>query len=239
MVNFKKLIELKDQVIKIVNKKLGKEEEKEVCNIPGCHAHRYVSPNGFARYIVSEQPKYKDYEKTGVYRMVTEEEKELLDYLNKKDILSIKDNYFKIKNDMESHPDFYQYYYRLENEYDPEFNNDENMKHIMEELTRSPKNGWTTDKSYPGLTGEMRRCTYEYYAYKIEKDENGEYIWSYSPNGSDILITEDEYPYISENYFVPVEVYPNNPNWVYHEYPESEDYLKTFNLNEHYYKLKK
>lgn len=160
------------------------------CEIEGDHAHYYVNSEYMGRYIVSELENIWSLKRTEEHKMVTNEEKELLDYLNKTGLYSISDNQEIIANMMIDHNDFMEYRYKY--------------IHLMPaggRMISTIAYSWTSNPDGVELTGEERICHYVYYAYKVTKDENGDYRLEKSKPVDDLTQLPQEYKYVSQDFY--------------------------------------
>ena len=60
---------------------------------------------------------------------------------------------------------------------------------------------WSSNPDGVELTGEERICHYVYYAYKVTKDENGNYRLEKSKPVDDLTQLPQEYKYISHDFY--------------------------------------
>lgn len=160
------------------------------CEIEGNHAHYYINNDYMGRYVVSEQEYIWSLRRTEEYKTVTNEEKELLDYLNKKGLYSISDNNEILANMMIDHNDFVEYRYKY--------------IHLIPaggRMIPTVAYSWTSDPDEVELTGEERICHYVYYAYKLTKDEKGALRLEKSKPVDDLTQLPQEYKYISQDFY--------------------------------------
>ena len=188
--------------------------KKAECNVSSYHLHRYENPKGYVRYIDQEWMDYEGYERQEEYIEVDENQKALQRYLDDRNLLKIEDNINTIQEQQKNNKDFIEYRY--------------SYTYLMPipHITRVGKvtttyftymptrhYSWTTDPNHSRLTGEQRLCHYVYTSYKIEKDEYGKYVLIPAPEGSDIIESRNEYPYIKENYYTIVNSDGNELNY--------------------------
>ncbi len=163
--------------------------KKVDCNVKGYHLHKYVNNAGYVRYIDKEFDNYECYERQEEYITVDQSKKDIIKYMDDRNLLKIDDNIEKIKEAQEKNKNFTEYRYSYTITFTAPF------IHFVTNYE------WTRNKNHSNLTGETRERTYLYSAYKIEKDEYGNYVLIPSPEQKDILKTKDEYPYIKEDYY--------------------------------------
>ena len=176
----------------------GKEAE---CLVEESHAHMYRSILGYVRYIEDEHLRHEGYDRLDSYINI-EGQEELYKFLDKKDLMRIDDNLELIKSVQDNNVDYTEYRYKY------------TFMQPIPHVTRVGKvtttfftyiphtrYSWTSNPNHSRLTGETRNCHYVYYAYKVEKNENGKYVLVRSPYTSDLTTIMDEYPYIENNYY--------------------------------------
>ena len=198
--NLKKLIALGGTVLVLATTTAcGKKAD---CNIDTYHAHQYVNEEGYIRYIDKEYLNYEGYARKEEYIELDESEKDLYKYLDKKDLLRIDDNIDTIIETQEANKNFTEYRYAYTYLMPiPIVHSTGKTTYVTFMFIPTTHYSWTRDANHSRLTGETRECTYEYTAYKIEKDENGKYVLIPSPEHKNILATKDEFPYIKEDYY--------------------------------------
>lgn len=176
--------------------------KKAECNVPTFHAHRYVNDEGYVRYINKEYLDYEGYQREEDYLTLTEDDKEMLKFFDKKNILRIDDNIEPIKKAEEENVDFLEYRYAYTYLMPiPIIHSNGKTTTVTFMYVPQTHYSWTTNENHSRLTGETRLCHYVYTSYKIEKDEKGNLVLIPSPDQEDILATKDEYPYILEKYY--------------------------------------
>lgn len=203
--NLKKLVALKGVALVLVlttaTTSLAGCSKKSDCSIDTYHAHKYVDDEGYVRYIDKEYISYEGYDWTDEYVELSENEKDLYKFFDKKNLLKIDDNLDVILSQQEKNCDYIEYRYS--------YTYMMPIPHVMRSgktsityFTYIPTthHSWTTDPNHSRLTGEQRVCHHVYTAYKVEKDENGDYVLIPSSEVDDITIVMDEYPYIKKDY---------------------------------------
>ncbi len=178
------------------------------CDIPGDHAHYYVSQeDSLGRYIKSEKEKVSGLERTDDYVVVSEEEKELLQYLNKKDLYRIEDNKEVIENIIANHEDYVEQevmYYYLEPYYESYYDGE----NVVQNVYYTPKIEYAWERVTNGkATGRTRDCHYMYQAYKVEKDENNNYHMIESELVDELSQLPEGYDYVKEKFYTIVNAY--------------------------------
>lgn len=182
--------------------------EKSNCNIKEYHAHKYVNPkNGMIRYIDKEYLEYEDYEWQEDYKVLENGDKDKMKYIDKKDLLAIKDNLDLIENITKKHEDFIAYEYSYEytvsvphvikvgKTYVTSYSH---HKKIGYSLTRNPE--------HENLTGKQIQCHYMYEAYRIKRNNKGKYELVSSGLVDNLAKVMKEYPYINENFYTILDV---------------------------------
>ena len=176
--------------------------KKAECKIEGLHAHKYVNDKKMVRYIDQEYLNYEGYERQEEYIALDEIERKFYRFLDDRNLLRIDDNIDAIKCAQAENQDFTEYCY-LE-----QYKRFVPMR-LGKVTTIIPVNSvrtkWTRVPNHECLTGESKNYTYSYTSYKIEIDENGNYVLIPCPDHKDILSHKDEYPYIKEEYYEAVE----------------------------------
>lgn len=180
--------------------------KKAECDITGDHAHKYTNEDGYTRYVAEEYISYEGYDRSDEY-ITIEGEKDLYEFMDKKNLLRIDDNLDLILQTQESNVDYMEYRYK--------YIFMQPIPHIMRSgkttftyftYIPQPRYSWTVDPNRSNLTGEERLCHYVYTAYKIEKDDKGKYVLIPSPDVDDITTVMDEYPYITKKFYKTVNV---------------------------------
>ena len=175
--------------------------KKADCFIDSYHAHKYIDDEGYVRYIDKEYISYEGYEWTDEYVELSESEKDLYKFFDKKNLLKIEDNLDIILNQQDKNCDYIEYRYSYTYMM-PIPHTMRSGKSTITYFTYIPTthHSWTTDSNYSGLTGEQRICHYVYTAYKVLKDENGDYVLIPSSEVDDITTVMNDYPYIKKDY---------------------------------------
>lgn len=203
--NLKKLVALKGVALVLVlttaTTSLAGCSKKSDCSIDTYHAHKYVDDEGYVIYIDKEYISYEGYDWTDEYVELSENEKDLYKFFDKKNLLKIDDNLDVILSQQEKNCDYIEYRYS--------YTYMMPIPHVMRSgktsityFTYIPTthHSWTTDPNHSRLTGEQRVCHHVYTAYKVEKDESGDYVLIPSSEVDDITTVMDEYPYIKKDY---------------------------------------
>ena len=176
--------------------------KKAECNIPTYHAHRYVNEAQYVRYIDKEYLSYEGYERQEDYVTITENEKKLYQFFDKRNLLRIDDNIEAIQKAQEENQDFIEYRYAYTYLMPiPIVHSTGKTTTVTFIIVPQTHYSWTRDANHSRLTGETRLCHYEYTSYKIEIDEKGNYVLIPGSEKQDIISTKDEYPYILENFY--------------------------------------
>lgn len=200
------------------------------CNVEGDHAHYYISEQQIGRYIVSEKNQVSGLKRTDDFKYIDKEEKDFYNYLNKNGLFNIEENKDVIENIMESNYDYTEYRYKYTYMQPiPVVHSSENGTYITYNYTPVTKYSWTTDKS-KDLTGESRRCHHVYYAYKLNKNEDGNYELIKSKPMDNIIQLMDGYDYIKKD-FVSI-VNENMEELDYEDGVEKEEISVTDMINE-------
>ncbi len=204
--NLKKLLSLKGVALVLVlttaTTSLAGCSKKSDCSIDINHAHKYVNDDGYIRYIDKEYISYEGYTWTDDYIKLSESERDLYKFFDKKNLLRIDDNLDVILSQQEKNCDYVEYRYSYTYMM-PIPHTMRSGKSTITYFTYIPTthHSWTADANHSNLTGEQRVCHYVYTAYKVEKDENGDYVLIPSEEVDDITTVMDEYPYIKEDYY--------------------------------------
>jgi len=160
-------------VFSLIRSNLNLDKSSIEDKIIACY---YIGPDcstgRFGRYVASNENFLFNLKRTEQYKLITLEEKELLDFINKNDLFSIEENRDVISNIVSCNKEGMEYEYVLYTEKMTELLSDgrfveRTIAHCS--WTRVPEEG-----NYL-LTGRTRMICYIYYGYKIEKDSNGIY----------------------------------------------------------------
>lgn len=174
--------------------------KKSDCDLKELHLHRYEK-DGIIRYLSREELEYQGYEWTDDILYMNYGEETLWNFEQKEGLIKIADNEEYLQEQQSNNHDYIEYRYS----YDYLLP----ISHTMTVgdttttyFTYIPMTdySWTTNPEHSQLTGETRLCHHVYTAYKIVKNEEGNYIAIESPQVDDILSIKDEYPYFKENY---------------------------------------
>lgn len=165
--------------------------ESAKCEIPNMHVHAYVNDEGYIRYVEHEFLEYEKYKRSYNYREITEEESKLYRFLDSKDLFRIDDNIDLVLSQQEQNKNLTVYEYS-----DSIFSG-----------TKVTSYYWTNDPNHDNLTGEEKEVHYIYQAFNLKKDHRGNYFLNPSPLVDDITEVMEEYPYIRTNYYMAVDEY--------------------------------
>lgn len=209
--NLKKMVKLRGVALVLVASTAvlgltgcGKQAE---CSIEGSHAHKYVNDSGYIRYIDKEYLSYEGFDRTEEYISFASSEEDLYRFYDAKDLMLISDNLDLVLQQQEKNQDFVEYRYSYTSLLPIP-----HTMHIGKTTTMyftyipTTRHSWTTDSNHDRLTGEQRLCHYVYTAYKVEKDEKGNFVLVPSPEVDDITTVMDEYPYITTRYYKKIDV---------------------------------
>lgn len=193
--------------------------KKADCNINTSHAHKYTNDEGYTKYLISENIKYKNYNRNNDYIELNEKDIELFKFLKDNNVLRIEDNIDKIKELKEKYSKYdhveYEYKYRT-------------TSFIYTGKTMVPVHhthySWTLDNSDNRLTGNKRYCHYTFYKVNVLKDDKGKYVIIPSEYNDEILDDDPNYPYIKQDFCV---VYDKVNNKVYNDVEMDLNKLKT------------
>ena len=192
--------------------------KKIKCDINTDHAHKYTNDEGYLTYMDKEYNSYKGYDRTDEYIEISGDEKELLKFLNKRNILKISDNLEIIEKTQNE----YKKYDHIEYEYAYTYHTYIHTGKVTVPVAHTG-HSWTLDKNHYRLTGKTRNCNYLFYGVKVEKNEKGKYVITKSPYTSDVTTIMDKYPYIKKDYVV---VYDKENNCTYNDVTKSIEELK-------------
>lgn len=192
------------------------------CDISDIHAHYYVNDDYIGRYIVSEKSSVSGLNRTDNYISVTQEDVDLLKFINKNDLFKISENENAIENITANHEDYKEYRYRY-HYLMPQPTYIYNGKNMQIIYTYIPMTGhsWTTNTT-KDLTGEERICHYVYYGYKVVKNEKGIYEMIKSGPVDDLSQLTEGYDYIKGNFYDVVNLYDKNQILDYEDGPDDE-----------------
>lgn len=165
--------------------------KKADCEIPNKHAHMYVNDEGYIRYVESEKVEYEGYKRSYNHRDLTQEESQLSVFLDTKDLIRIDENIDLVLAQQEQNQPLtvYEYYVTT-----------------YSRAGSSTSYYWTNDPEHVCLTGKEKEVHYIYQAYKVEI-EDGKYIVVPSELVEDITDVMEEFSYIREGFFIPVDEY--------------------------------
>ncbi len=160
------------------------------CFVNDNHAHMYVSDAGLVRYVVSERNSVDGYDKSYNYRVISDDEKSLYEFIGKKDLLRIDENMDMISAQQDLNKPFTIYEYTY---------------YSYSRAGSSTNYAWTNDPEHDSLTGKEKDVHFIYQAFSIDKDEDGNYILVPSPLAEDITEVMADFPYIRNDYFMAVD----------------------------------
>ncbi len=171
------------------------------CDIEDDHAHLYVNPNNqIERYIESEKSYVDGMDRTEEYIFINEEQSELLEFMNKKDLFRIDENSQAIQNIENQNQDYKEYRYRyIYMQPVPIVHSNGKSTFVTYNYIPIPKYSWTTDTTR-NLTGEERVCHYMYYGYKVYQDAHGKYQMEQSKLYNSVSEIPSEYEYIGKKF---------------------------------------
>lgn len=191
------------------------------CDIPGRHAHYYVSDDDLGRYIISEKEYISKLNRTDDYILIDKNDADMFKYINKKGLYKIDDNREAIADITKNQHDFMEYRYRYHYiMLVPQYHKVGKVTTVT--YLHIPMTGysWTTDENRSGLTGETRICHYVYYGYKIVKDGSKTKLVR-SELVDDISQLPAEYNYIKDSFYTIVDL--NNYEVIDYEDGPEED----------------
>lgn len=154
------------------------------CDIEIEHAHKYISTEGFSTYKISEYEIQDKLFRQNEYLKITSE----IELMNQFNLLKIEDNIDSIIEDTSNdlpHIE-YEYQYRY------------SITQIISGIPITSwynANGFTTDSHHANLTGNIYDIDYQYKAYKIITDEEGNPHLQESEPVDDLLSIKNNYPY--------------------------------------------
>ena len=170
------------------------------CDIDYAHAHYYANQEEFGRYIVSEKSSISGLDRTDkVMPIYKEGEKTLLDFANKNGLFKISENKEAIERICETQFDHREYEVSLTYPVS-HVKLSADGKQTSIEISYVTQHSWTSDPN-EATSEETRDCHYIYYGYKIERDENGEYIKIKSDPVDSISLLSPEYEYVEMDFY--------------------------------------
>lgn len=164
------------------------------CDILNYHAHMYVNEEGYVRYIRSEREELEGYRRSYNSREIAGEDIKLYNFSYNNGLLRIDENIELILAQQEKNTSFTAYEYSKSE-----------LTSFGKMISSTTNYYWTNDPNHDSLTGKEEQVHYIYQAYRIEQDENGSYFLVPAPIVEDITEVMEEYPYIKEDYFIPVD----------------------------------
>ena len=193
------------------NTKAYKKEQNRVddCSIKEKHLHYYGFPNGLGTYLNTERvhpEEFKDIVRTSEVRYVTDEELSLYTYLQDNNLICANDNIDAINQILSINKDH--------TEYETYSTDVDLIPNIVYHGAGGAGEGffpyvfvddtnywWSTDPNIDSKTGKIRDCDYKYYAYKVEKDESGNYSAIKSEPLEDFYQRPDGFDYINPEFY--------------------------------------
>lgn len=171
--------------------------KKMDCNVKEPHAQKYVDDEGFLAYYQSENEFLNGYTWTEDVRFLDEEAIELQKFLEENRLLLIADNKDKIKTTIEGNNSHLEYEY----EYSTMMMFPVMIGKIMYSIPMTTNHtAYSIDSSIEGKTGKVRGVTYEYYGYRVKK-QNGKWLLEKSEPVEDLLDISGEYEYFKKEDF--------------------------------------
>lgn len=179
------------------------------CKVDDEHAHLYYDPaTKIERYIKSERKERDGLIRLDDYRMVTDEEAELLRFMNKHDIFRRDENVEQIKEiekQLHDQQEFRYGYSKTKNISAPV-----KAGNTFTMVTYShvdSKHSWINDNTDESLhyTGEVRDVHYMYYGYKVIHDDFGVFILEQSKLVDNLSELPPEYEYVGRTFYKAVD----------------------------------
>lgn len=193
------------------------------CDITPQHAHVYVNEDGFKKNIVSEKESTWGYDRTEDYFEVTDEEKELLKFMNKKGLMDITQNKEAIEKQVNENKDYTEYRYKYTYLMPiPHYHRIGKVTTVTYTHIPVTRYSWTSDPNHSRLTGETREVHYMYYGYKIVTNEKGKLEIIESELVDDLNDLSSEYLYIKEDFTKKVYANKKDLEVDYEDGPEEE-----------------
>lgn len=196
------------------------------CSIEGLHAHNFVNENSFNHYIVSEKEYKGNYHRIDDYIMVTEEEKAIIDFENKKGLFRIDQNKDKLNEIISTQNDYIEYRYKYTYMQPvPHIRRIGKVTSVWYSYIPRTGHSWTTDATHSRLTGEQRVVHYVYYGYKIIEDEKGKLKIEKSERVDSLEELPSEYCYIKKDFYKKVHLDNKDLEVDYEDGPEEDKKL--------------
>lgn len=175
--------------------------KKAECDIEGDHAHLYINSDNFSRYLEKEYLEYEGYERCDDYISIDKKDKELLKFLDKRDLLRIDENIDAIESVEKANHDYIEYRYAYTYLMPiPHYTRIGKTTTVYYTYIPTTHYSWTRDANHSRLTGEQRRCHHVYQAYNVVVDEKGKYVLVPSDYVDSIDDLNGEYTYINKNF---------------------------------------
>lgn len=191
-------------------KAYNKEQSRvDDCTIKENHLHYYEFPNGLGTYLNTERihpEEFEDIVRTSKVKYVTDEELNLYTYLQDNNLICAYDNINAINQIISDNKDHIEYEtYSTDTDLVPNV-----MYHSMGGVDSGlfpymfiddTNYWWSTDPNIDSQTGRIRDCDYKYYAYKVEKDDKGNYSAVKSEPLEDFNQRPEGYNYIEPEFY--------------------------------------
>lgn len=175
--------------------------KKAECDIKEDHAHLYINEDNFSRYLEKEYLEYEGYQRMDDYIVIDKEEKDLLKFLDKKDLLRIDDNMEAIENLERENHDYIEYRYAYTYLMPiPHYVRTGKTTTMYYTYIPTTHYSWTTNPNHSRLTGEQRRCHHVYQACNVVVDEKGKFVIVPSDYVDSIEELNGEYTYVKKNF---------------------------------------
>lgn len=202
------------------------------CDVDGDHAHLYYDNDiKIERYIDSESQYKHGMERLEDYRMISEDEKDLLKFEDKNNLFRIDENTNRlqeIENINKENNKEYRYKYVETVHWTTPIKVGKGWT-VIHHYNDVDRYSWTTDKT-KNLTGEERDVSYLYYGYKVTQNENGKYELEKSDYVNDLSELPEGYNYIKKDFYVVVD--PITKEEVDYEDGHEVDYEKEYTQEE-------
>ena len=169
---------------------------KSNCSIKETHVHKYMNDYGFTTYFNEEEAFHDSFFKTNEYITVNKEELELIEWLDKKDLISVSDGNNKdlLKEILEkiNQCDYIEYQYtkrRINNFY---------YAGGFIPGTKKVKR-WSKDQNIENKTGKTREVKYALSLHTLIKNTGEDRIWGKYTIGN---VDVDDIDDIDEDYYI-------------------------------------
>ena len=198
---------------------------KSNCDLVEDHLHKYRKDACLVRYEDNESLTDKDgFSWSDEVLYVNDaENKYFYSHLYDEGLISIDDNIdylysFGISN-IDSFTEYRYKVYKQSGFYDSDGNYHDVSYYC---------HGWTTNPNHSNLTGEERKCHFEYTAYNLYIDEYGDYCIDESDTTSDIMNiinNRDKFPYVKVDFYKTIDE-RTDKKAKYEQYDQDEPYVK-------------